>query len=182
MNFTKPNMSKAYKENLTTINKTCRLYSIKFKIDYEDLLSESNEIFINSHKKYFFSQMTFKQYFYMQLNNYLKMYCKKEILRREHNKIIEFSLPAIYEEIKKEQQRLSDLSEAILNYCLDQNTESEMVYQKIKYKNKVYNYTLNLEKITQKNIKEYFKNLGYSLKDILGAITEIKYLLKKELI
>jgi len=173
---------KIYNNAYKIINKVSWYYSIKYKLDYDDIYSYCNELLLQIIKKYKSSIGTFEGFLFKQLNFYVSNYCKKEKLRKEHDFILQFNLPIIYENIYKEKENISKLTEQIINYCINKNINSKMIYQKIKYKNKIYNYALNLEKITQKNIKEYFKNLGYSLNDILNAFREIKFLLKEGMI
>lgn len=174
-------MEKIYKECLPTITKICWRYSLYFKIDYNDLFSKSNELFISIYKKYTYEKIPFKKFLYIQLNNYLKKYCSKEILRKQREKIICYNSKT-YSEIKiKETQELSEISKKILDYCIEQNSKKEMQYQKVLYKNKIYSYPTKIKSITMKNIKEYFLKL-YEPYQINEAISEIRYILKKELI
>jgi hypothetical protein len=174
-------LNKVYKENIPTIKKVCWRYTIWFKLDFDILFSKANEIFLETYDKYNYGKIPFKKYLYIQLNNYLKMYCKKEILRKKQEEIVYHSNHTI-EEIKiKEKQELSKLSKQILNYCLEQNTKNRVVYQKRKYKNKVYSYPVKIKNISIGSIKEYFKK-QYKIIDIEEAFKEIRYVLKKELI
>lgn len=177
----KPEINKAYKENQKTIKMMCCKYSIWFKVDYTDLISKSNELFISIYNKYNYEKITFKKYLYIQLNNYFKMYCKKEILRKKREDLIYYQNHTINEIKIKEKKELSKLSKQILDYCLIQNTKKEVVYNKRKYKDKIYNYPVKQRNITISSIRDHFKSL-YTKNEMINAFNEIKYLLKKELI
>lgn len=178
----KKEKEKIYNNAYKIINKVSWYYSIKYKLDYDDIYSYCNELLLQIIKKYKSLIGTFEGFLFKQLNFYINNYCKKEKLKKEHDLILKFQLPTLYKFTYQEKINISKLTKQILDYCIDKNIESKILYQKRKYKNKIYKYAINLEKITQKNIKEYFKNLGYSLNDILNAFNEIKILLKKELI
>ena len=177
----KNNINVVYKENLQTIKNMCWRYSNFYKLDYNDMFSKTNELFIKIYNKYTYDKIGFKKFLYIQLNNYLKMYGRKEILRSNRENLIYFQNTSPIEIKKQKKKELSELSKKILNYCIEENTKKETIYNIRKYKDKVYKYPVKIKNITMKNIKNYFKQF-YSSVEIQDAFNEIKYILKKELI
>lgn len=174
-------IDKVYRENINTIKKVCWWHSVHFKIEYEDILSKANEIFIKIYYKYTNNKISFNKFLYISLNNYLKVFCKKEILRRKREEFIYFQNTPI-EEIKNDKvKELSNLSKEILNYCLEENTKKEMNYQKTVYKDKIYTYPIKIKKISTGSIFKYFKKF-YRPIEIKEAFKEIKFILREEAI
>jgi len=177
----KNNTSKLFRENISIINKYCYIFSQYYHLDFEDLQSESNEIFFNCYTKYYYNKISFNDFFKLQLKKYLNWFCLNEIKRLEKEKI---ALNKLYDEyyfyemkLKPEINIDNDIKEIInkiLNFCLLPD-----------YKDLLKPYSkINKQKLSKKtSFINYFSRVyHYERKEIIFAIDKIRYILKEELI
>lgn len=169
-------INQQFNDNYEMIKKVCKYWSFKFHIDYNDLITESYEIFLKVQKKYTYDKIKFSEYLYIQLNNYLKMYIKKlfKINKRQNDLIIKIEPFKSYEFKNNNIQK--DLVKDILEFCI--KPEAKTILQQ--YEKAKVNKRKN---ITADSIKKYFNEvLGISNYLINNAFKEIKIILKQELI
>lgn len=195
----KLNFNELYVQNEKMIKKYCCLLSRYYNLNYEDLYSESNEIFLNCTKKYKQNQISFSQFLKKQMITYLHYYCKSyynRILSKEikimNKLILEFNranknIPNIDESIQKIKNNILSISDEInqiiidiIEFCIKPNMINELKPYMKKTKNRKQKYALKPSKYA---IKYYFnENYGYSHQKMEKAFQGISVLLQKDLI
>ncbi len=198
----KQQMEICYKASIPTIKKLTRIYSLYFKMDYEDLYSEANEFFIEVYNRYYFGitpkkkiqkeinhKIKFSTYFYNNLKNHFFQFCLKEKKKKEKEILIGITLLPKNIFIYKENEKMSNKANEILNFCLQPDlldilkVKKNKTYKKVVVNNKEYFYPAK-EKTNYINIlKKYiYKNMDFTYPEIDIAIQEIKLYLKEGLI
>lgn len=178
-------IKKLYKETDRFRKYMCFVWANYYKINYDDLFSQANLIFVNSIYNYIHSQKTFVEYYKNTLYGGLKNYCFNTMYYRTRELKIKNKLKIEYSNIdnqikikdkKKDYDSNSEINhivKEIINFILKPNfMELLKPYIKIKKQNKI--------KPSAYLIKYYFNTTkGYSHKKLDLAIGSIRKLLRE---
>lgn len=167
-------MEKEYKQNQNLIKRLCFRYSKNYGIDFYDLLSYCNEVFIKIYNRYTYNKLPFEKYLFIQLHNYLKTHCKKLLLNREREQMIRIRNNLyFYEDHYKEKKELKGLSKQILEFCINpDNYDKLKQYNKNKYEK---------HEISKRRVQNYFvDNFNCKIFRLWKAFEEIKLYLKED--
>lgn len=169
-----------YYKNLKSYTKRiCTCYANSYKIEYTDLLSYADEIFLKSCYKYKYQKIEFQKFYRSALHQCLRKKINSDFLKLERRQkaFRELYLKQndhYFIKVDFDKPKLSDFVVKVLDFCMKEDPIKKLEpYAATKNKklksNKIYKYSL----------EKYFKKvLNFSRKEIIQGEKEIKYLLQ----
>lgn len=165
-----------YRKYFRLITAVCWKYVKKYKVDFDELLSHGNEIYVESLLSYDKLKAEFSTFLYQQLYYGLSIFCKK-IIKIKDEVFIEENISVFYQfdkNILLEQllKRTTTRTGEMIREILD-NPQGFLFYNR---EDKKYS---SKKEINKSIVQRFFLDKGWRVSEIRSSFAEVRSLLKE---